>query len=1097
VKASDLFAFVTEHSRAVVAVLLVLTVLVGSGAPMIEQSSSLEQFQSDSTAAEKLDYVEQNFVSSDDDTTTVQLVIRGDNVLSKEALIESLEIQQALRENGTVERTLANETPTAGVANVVATTAIRQQQATELRQQGAELQREQARLNATTRNLTVLLNRTSEVQQEYDRLNRSYEQGEVNDSTYERRAGELETQLAEIRSRGDALLTDQQDARFERLVGQTRQLQGQLDALNASYEAGEINRSTYREQSQEVQTELQEVYEEGIPGVLREEFAALEEQAGQLENQREELQNASQPSLAEQIEHLQSMNDSEVEETVETVLGDGGDGQSSRAFAFMPTSYEPGSSESNATMLVVFQTQQGEETAEGQASSRLVESQQAIELVSKDASDREVLVFGTGIISEEVDQSMGDSLTIVGPLALLFVVLTLVIAYRDLLDILMGVFGILVVLVWTFGFMGWAGITFNQIFIAVPVLLIGLSIDYAIHVFMRHREQRQERQTTGGDDVRNSMRIALSSVGVALIWVTATTVIGFMSNTVSPLPPIQDFGVVSSFGIVTAMIVFGGLIPALKVELDSLLESWGFDRKKRAFGTGGGALGSMLSVGAVAARKAPILVLVLTLVVSAGGAYGATKVDTSFEQEDFIAEDPPGWMEELPEPFRPGEYSAKANLEYVNQNFVREDSQAQVLVEGDVASADALDRVRRATDRAGEKDVVVVLSNGEPRIEGPISVMDRVAARNESFNGTLTAADTDGDGVPDRNVEAVYDKLFSVAPEEASNVIHREDGEYRAVRMIVSVKGGASSADVTEQMRDVAGVADGDGLVATATGQPIVFEIVQQQLLDTVIDSLLITLGATFAFLMIAYRLVHGSATLGVVTLLPVAFSVSWILGTMYLLGMPFNVLTGMITSLTVGLGVAYSIHLSERYNVELARRDTIWEAMRTSVTGTGGALLGSAATTVGGFGVLAVAILPALQQFGIITGLTIIYAFLASVLVLPSLLVLWTRYLGPGEAAAVEPRAAAAANGGVASGNGASSPSASDGGGASSGGAHSDAASSGEAHGDGANETSDAMARQAPDGMESPQEDSQWEFETDVREPPADTSSEDRQEER
>ncbi|SEV86774.1 hypothetical protein SAMN04487945_0001, partial [Halobacterium jilantaiense] len=40
--------------------------------------------------------------------------------------------------------------------------------------------------------------------------------------------------------------------------------------------------------------------------------------------------------------------------------------------------------------------------------------------------------------------------------------------------------------------------------------------------------------------------------------------------------------------------------------------------------------------------------------------------------------------------------------------------------------------------------------------------------------------------------------------------------------------------------------------------------------------------------------------------------------------------------------------------------------------------------------------ILPPLQQFGIITGLTIIYAFLASVLVLPSLLVIWTRYLGP-----------------------------------------------------------------------------------------------------
>jgi hypothetical protein len=118
----------------------------------------------------------------------------------------------------------------------------------------------------------------------------------------------------------------------------------------------------------------------------------------------------------------------------------------------------------------------------------------------------------------------------------------------------------------------------------------------------------------------------------------------------------------------------------------------------------------------------------------------------------------------------------------------------------------------------------------------------------------------------------------------------------------------------------------------------------------------------------------------------------------MFVLDIPFNVLTGMITSLTVGLGVAYSIHLSERYNQELARTGDVWTAMDRAVTGTGGALLGSAATTVGGFGVLVFAILPPLQQFGLITGLTIVYAFLASVLVLPSLLVVWTRFVGPSD---------------------------------------------------------------------------------------------------
>ncbi|WP_240318857.1 MMPL family transporter [Halorussus rarus] len=1041
--ASDLFAVITEHSRKVIVVLLVLTVLVGAGAPMVEQSSSLDQFQSDSTAAQKLDYIESNFDTGQQNTTTVQVIVRdrNGNVLSKGGLVETLELQQALRANGTIRASLANDTPTTGVANIVATVAIRQEQAAELRQSGAELQqrrqslnesraelqRQSRELNLTAARLSDALNQTRGLQARYDRLNASYQQGQVNNSSYRQRSAQIETELQQVRAAAIASLNENQSTTFVRAYEQVRGLQFRLDRLNASYQRGEVDQSTYRERATEIRSQFEQVYRLGTRGVLASQYQQLQQQGQQLRErgqqlrgdaealqaQRQQLQNASAPSLEDQIEQLRSMNRSEVESTVETVLSEGGEGVASQAFAFMPTSYEPGSTEANATMLVVFQDLGSGGMGGMSSSDALVETQIAIQDLAHQSMDREVMVFGAGIISQETEQSMTDSIAIVGPLALLFVVLTLLVAYRDLLDIALGVFGIGAVLVWTFGFMGWADITFNQIFIAVPVLLIGLSIDYAIHVFMRHREEREEHD---GESVREGMSVALASVGVALVWVTATTVIGFLSNLVSPLPPIQDFGIVSSVGIAAALVVFGGLIPALKVEIDGFLESRGWDRKKRAFGTSGGVLGSVLSVGAVAARRAPYVVLAVTLVLSAGGAYGATQVDTTFDQTDFLAEDPPAWTERLPGPMVPGDYSAKANLEFVNQNFLRQDSQAQILVEGDVATPQALRKLEAATETAAQKeDVVVVLSNGEPQIRSPLSVMESVAAQNETFNATFTAADTDGDGVPDRNVERVYDELFEVAPQEAAGVVNREDDEYAAARMVVSVKGGASSSTVTEEMRSIADGIAGDGLDATATGQPIVFEIVQDQLLDTVIESLLITLAATFAFLMLAYRLAHGSATLGAITLLPVAFSVSWILGTMYLLGMPFNVLTGMITSLTVGLGVAYSIHLSERYTMELGRRDTIWAAMRESVTGTGGALLGSAATTVGGFGVLAFAILPALQQFGIITGLTIIYAFLASVLVLPSMLVLWTRYLGPGETGeAATERGAAVANGGA-----------------------------------------------------------------------------------
>ncbi|MCO8246597.1 MMPL family transporter [Haladaptatus sp. AB643] len=1001
------FGNVTEHSRAVIAVLLVITVLLGAGAPMIEQSSSLDQFQSDSAAAKKLDFINSNFSTGNENTTTVQVIVKGDNVLSKKELVNSLQFQQRLHENETINATLSNGTSTSGVANVIAIAAIQQDKVAKLRADGAELKQRGQQLNRTAQGLSDSLNQTRGLQAKYDQLNASHESGQVDDAAYQNQSARIEAQLSGVRTKATANLSAEQGATFNKSATQARGLQAKLDGLNASYQQGQINQSTYKQQAGEIQSQFGKVYKLGTQGVLADEYQKLGEQSKKLQQRQEALQNGSMPTLAQEIDKLQSMNQSQIDSVTKTVLsGDssGSSGMASQALAFMPTSYDPGSTTANATMMVVFQKQKSQSSMEGDTSDILVSTQQGMKTIANDEFDDDALVFGSGIISEEINQSMTDSLAIVGPLALLFVILTLIIAYRDLLDILLGVVGIVFVLVWTFGAMGWAGITFNQMFIAVPVLLIGLAIDYAIHVFMRHREEREEHPDA---DVRGSMRVALISVGAALTWVTATTVIGFLSNMVSPLPPIQDFGVVSSVGIIAALVIFGGLIPALKVESDEFLESRGFDRRKHAFGTGGGVLGRVLTVGATAARKAPLVVIVLTLLVSAAGGYGATKVDTSFSQTDFLADSPPHWTKQLPEPFKPGNYSAKKNLDYVNDNFVRQDSQAQILVQGDITKDNTLEQVHRAKEKAGKKDVTIKLSNDEPQVEGPLSVMEQVAAENATFNKTFTTADTDGNGVPDKNLKKVYDGLFAAAPDQAAGVIHRDNGDYDALRVAISLKGGASSSAVTTQMRDVAD--SFDGLEATATGQSIVFEIIQKDLLNTVIESLIITMVAVFAFLMLIYRLTEGSATLGAVTLLPVVFSVAWILGTMYLLDMPFNILTGMITSLTVGLGVAYSIHLSERYNVELERQGSVWEALHVSLTGTGGALLGSAATTVGGFGVLAFAILPALQQFGIITGLTIIYAFIASVLVLPSLLVVWTRYFGPGARGTIETKSDAA----------------------------------------------------------------------------------------
>ena len=1002
---------ITGHSKLAIALMLVLTVLVGAGASQVEQTSSLDQFQSDTPEADDLEYIETHFSTGPDNTTTAQIIVRGENVLSKETLIETLRYQQTLRDDPTIGPTLTDETPTAGIANVLATAGIQRERGAKLQATLAEFQQ----LNATVQQQRQQLEaERSALQDNRTEIQQARQELQTQATALNTTAQRLREALTTLRENPSASVGDQFDAVTEdapvelnethyqtfRTAAQDLRSATDQASIEAAYELGtkgvlaaEYEALSQRQQSLEERgqnlkqrgTELQERAES-----LQEKGSRLKELGAQLQDQREALDNASAVGLAGQIEQLESMNATQIESTIELVLGEDTNGGSSGALRLMASTYDRGSTSAEATMMLVTQRTEDAVAPGGTVSDRIVDSQLKMQDLGEEYAG-EYLIFGSGLITDEINRSMTDSMLIVGPLALVFVLLALAIGYRDILDIILGLFGIGAVLVWTFGFMGWTDIAFNQIFIAVPVLLIGLSIDYAIHIFMRHREER-----TNGDDMgpRGSMRTALVGVGIALTLVTATTVIGFLSNLTSPVPPIREFGVVSSVGITAALLIFGVLIPALKVELDEFLEGYGIDRHKRAIGTGGGRLSQALKVGSIGARKAPYAIIALALLLSVAGAYGGSQVDTTFDQTDFLAEDPPGWMEDLPEPFKPGEYTAKNNLNYVSDRFAREDSQAQLLIRGDVATADGLARIAEARDDIAGKDVTKKLPGGEPDVQSPLALMRTVAAGNETFNATFTAADADGDGIPDRNVAGVYETLFDVAPEQAGSVLYRDGGDYEAARIVVSIQG--SSSDVTDQMRSVADSLSGNGLEVTATGQTILFEIVQNQLLETVIQSLLITLVAVFAFLMVIYRISDGSATLGFVTLLPVVLSVAWILGTMYVFDIPFNVMTGMITSLTVGLGVAYSIHLSERYNQELERADTVWEALDRAVTGTGGALLGSAATTVGGFGVLVFAILPPLQQFGLITGLTIIYAFLASVLVLPSLLVVWTRLFGP-----------------------------------------------------------------------------------------------------
>ena len=719
---------------------------------------------------------------------------------------------------------------------------------------------------------------------------------------------------------------------------------------------------------------------------------AMREAAGQpIRN----ISVAPQPPLDEQIARLKSLSPWRVKLFTSYAVGIVLDDVDHRwppggAFAFVPVTYEPAQKAANSTAVVVTYDDRTDP-------DRLSEAQHATAaILDREITRGDAFVVGEGMINEELRQSSVDSLRLVGPFAVLLVVVVLSLTYRDFLNTVLGLSGIVLVLGWTFGAMGWLGITFTQLLVVVPALLVGLSIDYGIHVLTRYRTWRTRQEA----DPWTAMTNALADVSLAMVLVTVTTAIGFLSTLTSGVGPIRQFGLVSAIGICVTLVVFGVVIPALKLELASYSNEMGLqpstgDRLEVSdpLGDSAGVVRRVLHSTAVqGALRAPRLLLGVALITAVASGALATDLHSDFEEDDLLVNDTPEWMDRLPEPLTPAQYTINQHINYLERTgYVTGWTKTEILVRGDVTAPQTLERVATATNRVNESQIVLRAPNEEPVTRNPVMAMRSVAAQNASLKATMQQADQDGNGVPDRNLSQVYGKFFQVAPEIAPTVVHRSRGEYRALRITIPVTGEPSEHRVSNTVRGVAHRLSGEGLTATAAGRPVENQAVAHQLRMTMQETLVITLGVVLTLLTAVYWSSESRPAIGCIVVVPVLFVLSWVFGSMALLGIPFNVMTAIITGLTVGMGVDYSIHMTERYLVVLNRTRSVDRALEVSVCDTGRALASSAVTTAGGFGMLVVAIMVPLQLFGIVAALTIIYSFLASVVVLPCLLALWT----------------------------------------------------------------------------------------------------------
>ncbi len=173
--------------------------------------------------------------------------------------------------------------------------------------------------------------------------------------------------------------------------------------------------------------------------------------------------------------------------------------------------------------------------------------------------------------------------------------------------------------------------------------------------------------------------------------------------------------------------------------------------------------------------------------------------------------------------------------------------------------------------------------------------------------------------------------------------------------------------------------------VVEATGPPIV----RQAALEAISRALQRSLPIAVVLCFLIAAAFMRSWRLAAVVIVPILMTVAWLYAFMEVFGFAINVVTATIGAVSIGIGIDFAIHYTMRYREELLTGAAPLEAVRVAGDGTGTALIASAASSIVGFGILGFAPMPLFAAYGFLTAVMILMALVASLLVLPGLLLL------------------------------------------------------------------------------------------------------------
>jgi predicted RND superfamily exporter protein len=578
----------------------------------------------------------------------------------------------------------------------------------------------------------------------------------------------------------------------------------------------------------------------------------------------------------------------------------------------------------------------------------------------------------------------------------------------------------------------------------VPIAMISFGVDFFIHGAGRTREAQVEGATR-----ERAYPLGMSAVAKALLLAAVTSAAAFLSNAVSGVEAITEFGIGAALALLLAYFILGIVAPRVLLGIEKRLRGRPADLGlmipyKILFAIAAIVAGVMVSmtvvmplIGAVlflifvglfmwlpfwmAMRRNEkavaagrlliddvrgaghgfraagtvvhffarwrVITLPIVAIVAVIGVVLFTQVERRFEFTDFL----------------PQNSETVQGIDKADEHFPGEvGGTGFIYVEGDLTDPNTL--LAMETVLAGLADAETDRSPNAASIVR--AAMASPPAVQAISSGGVTLTDNDGNGLPDdaAQIRAVYDFAVTEGIPNAQgvtllrgDVVERflhVDGAVQATRLEIDVRSFTDDALILAARSDLEAGAEqlrsqiGDGVTTIGvSGEPIT----TQDTLQAFIDSMLISLPLAVLLAILIASFVMRSVRYAITSIVPILLVVAWVYGFMFLTDMTINVITATIAAIAIGVGIDFATHFTVRFREELEGEPSRFPALRRAGEGTGGALALSALTSIIGFWALSLAPTPIFAAFGTLTAVMVALALLVSLLVLPSLLLVVT----------------------------------------------------------------------------------------------------------